>query len=580
MIELKYSELLRQNRELGTSLSSKPYSIQVLSNIVVHQFKDVFEYVLRVEGINASVNIGDYDNIVQDSSKYQNADAVIIFWELSNIVDGFQYKIESFSPERINAIREKVQSEIDIVLLNLKHTSKVIINKFTALHFASPIGMFNKYSLLAKQLNDFLESYDDQAIELIDLDEVIASRGIDDSINIRNYYTSKSLYTIDFLTAYSQRIKPIIVSINGKSKKALIFDCDNTLWRGILGEDGFEAIEMSHNTKQGSVYAEIQGIAVELSKKGVIIGLCSKNNQDDVSKVISSHPDNQLTAEYITISKVNWLDKAANLRSIAEELNIGMDSIVFVDDSPFEVNLIRDQLKEVLVLQVPKNIFSYPKMLRDSLGLFYNDSVTSEDSKRNEMYKAQSARESNKTKHKNIDDYLQSLGLRVKVYKNDKSIIPRMSQLTQKTNQFNLTTNRYTEQDILAFIEEQNSDVYAFEVSDRYGESGITGLCIVKAIAQPKDQVSIDTFLMSCRIIGRNLEYAFMDYIIRDLSEKPISSILATYNKTSKNEQVQMFYDSCQYSLIDSKTQIKTYVLEISKYQPKNLEYIKVRYEK
>jgi FkbH-like protein len=294
-----------------------------------------------------------------------------------------------------------------------------------------------------------------------------------------------------------------------------------------------------------------------------------------VDEVIKSHADMQLRDEHITINKSNWTDKATNLKEIAQELNIGLDSLVFVDDSSFEINLIREQLPEITVLQVPERLYEYPKMLRENSGLFYNLSLTAEDSKKIEMYKHLVKRESIKKEFTDIEDYLSSLELKITIFENDESIIPRMSQMSQKTNQFNLTTKRYTEGDIRNFIDDLDSNVYAFSVADKFGDSGVTGLCIVSDNSN-NESAEIGTLLMSCRIIGRNIEYAFMDYIIGKTKEKRISAIKAKYVKTQKNEQVKEFYDKCGFKLVDGDESKINYALSLMDYKPRKIKYIEV----
>jgi len=269
MMELKYTEVLKLNKELENNFTSSSYNITVLSNIIVHQSKEILEYLLRDEGINANVEFGDYDNIVQDSHKYKDSNTIIIFWELSNIVDGLQFKIELLNNDQLDEIFEKTKSEIDLVLKNLQKTSLVLINKFTSLHFCSFDIRKNNLEVLADQLNQYLENRIPANVRLVELEKVIANTGLDNSLDLRYYYSSKALYTVDFFRKYSEYVKPYMMSANGKSKKALIFDCDNTLWKGILGEDGYENIEMSSITKDGAVYAEIQALALALNKQGI-----------------------------------------------------------------------------------------------------------------------------------------------------------------------------------------------------------------------------------------------------------------------------------------------------------------------
>jgi FkbH-like protein len=191
------------------------------------------------------------------------------------------------------------------------------------------------------------------------------------------------------------------------------------------------------------------------------------------------------------------------------------------------------------------------------------------------MYKNQVKRESVKKEFSGIEDYLASLELKMTIFEDDESIIPRMSQMTQKTNQFNLTTKRYTEGDIQNFINDSNSDVYAFSVSDKFGDSGITGLSIVTANGST-EMAEIDTLLMSCRVIGRNIEHAFLNHVIKKIKEKKIIDLKAKYIKTQKNEQVKEFFDRCSFGLIDENNSVRNYTLDISKYKPKQLNYIEV----
>jgi len=575
MKHLKYSEILKLNTDLGYNPDLKSYTITVLSNITVNQIKEICEYSLRTEGVNTIVKIGDYDNIVQDSLKYNKSNLVIIFWELSNIVEGFHFKIELFNDDQLKTILEKTKSEIDLVFKNLEQTSLVLFNKFTSLHFASSNIKKTNFEKAADQLNQYLKEKKRTNVKLIDLEKVIAKVGVDSSIDLRFFYSSKSLYTIDFFKAYAEYVKPYIMSATGKAKKAIIFDCDNTLWKGILGEEGFKNIEMSPNTKDGTIFSEIQSMALALNKQGILIGLCSKNNPQDVDEVIKSHPDMQLRDEHITINKSNWSDKVTNLREIARELNIGLDSLVFVDDSSFEVNLIKRQLPEITVLQVPERLYSYPKMLQEHMGLFYNLSSTKEDKDKSEMYKKQIQRESAKNEFSDIEEYLASLKLKLTIFEDDKSIIPRMSQMSQKTNQFNLTTKRYTEKDISNFITKSDSKVYAFSISDKFGDSGVTGLCIIN-FDKKNQAADIDTFLMSCRIIGRNIEFAFMDYLVNSLKNFKVQTVTAKHIKTPKNEQVNDFFETCSFSLNCSTDTAKDYILNISAYKPKQLKYIMI----
>ena len=336
----KYSDILKKNNELIDNKKDF-YNISLLSNTIVHQSKEIIECALREAGINAIITLQNYNNIVQDSQKQSSSDSVIIFWELVNLVNGLQYKIDLLTENEIKEIEEKIKSEIKFVFDNLKNCPLLIVNRFSGLFFSNYLFSNNKLEKLSNNLNSFINGIDQLNLKLIDVDKIIANVGIEVSFNSRYFYSSKAIYTVDFFKEYVQFVKPIFMSINGLSKKALIFDCDNTLWKGILGEDGFNGIELSTNTNNGQIFQEIQSIAKSLSQKGIIIGLCSKNNMLEVNEVIEKHPDMILKDKFISIKEINWSNKVSNLLSISERLNIGLDSIIFVDDSEFEINLIK-----------------------------------------------------------------------------------------------------------------------------------------------------------------------------------------------------------------------------------------------
>lgn len=573
-MELKYSEILRQNRVLAGTLGDKPYQVSILANVTVSQLKEILEYSLRAEGVPAVVGIGDFDNIVQDSVKHRDSDLVVLFWEPYSIASDLQYRFELLADSAVTELFEKTCAEIGLVFKNLQGTSLVLMNTFTALPFSSTGVAPSKLEELTWKLNQHLREHAPKNVRLIDLDKVIARLGTDKSFDFRYWYSSRAPYALDFFKTYSQCVKPFVLSSRGKTKKALIFDCDNTLWKGVLGEEGVTGIQMSRATKEGNVFADVQSIALSLHKQGVLLGVCSKNNPGDVDEVLGSHPDMQLRDENLAVRRVNWTDKVSNLKEIARELNIGLDSIVFVDDSSFEVNLVRSQLPEITVLKVPEDLYAYPSFLRANCGLFYNLSATAEDARKTDMYKDQAQREASKMEFADMESYLASLGTRLTIHEDDEEIVPRMAQLSQKTNQFNLTTVRYTEADIAAFVRDELTHVFAFSVSDRFGDSGITGLCVVKELKE--HEAVIDTFLMSCRVLGRDVEYAFMSWLIERLDSQGVRRVRANYFATPKNSQVKEFFDRCSLSLTNETETAREYVLNLAKYKSRQVGHVEI----
>ena len=559
---MKYSEIIKLNNLLERQMNGGEYKISILSNIMVHQSKDICEYLLRSESLNAKVSIGEYDNIVQDSIKFQNANAIVLFWESCNFIDGLQFKINLFSNYELENLIEKIKLEIDIVLSALKNTPLVIINRFSSLIFDQFNLSESNLKWLSNNLNTYLETNIGKNFRLFHLDGVISRLSIKSATDLRYYYSSKTLYSVDFYKEYFKDIQHFFFAANGKAKKALIFDCDNTLWKGTIGEDGIDGIK---------IFQEIQYLALNLAKKGVIIGLCSKNNPEDVDNILENHPDMVLKNNDIVIKKVNWENKVLNLQSIAVSLNIGMDSIVFIDDSSFEIGLVKQKLPDVTVFQVPVKECEYGLKMNQIANLFLNLSETNEDKFKAQMYKDQVKRTKEKNKSVDIQDYLTSLGMVITVYSDNINQASRISQLTQKTNQFNLTTKRYTESDIKGFILSNDKIVLSIEVNDKYGPSGLTGLAILC-----KKTFKIDTLLLSCRVLGRDIEYKFIDIIV-DISKKNNFNLLeAEYIKTHKNFQVEDFYNKCGFNLINENNDSSMYALETNNFKYKNIKYIGV----
>jgi FkbH-like protein len=576
MSSMKIHEIIAENRRLQEELTGKKkYTIAVLSNLTCAPVKDILEYCIVREGIPASVVFGDYDTIVQDSERYRGCDLLIYFWELGNIADGLCYKANVMGPEEIDTLISGIKAEIDLVFSLVGDSSLVIFNRFSTRLLGHRTLRGDTFQTICRTLNDYVEENAPKNTVLVDTDTVIAETSIAKSADLRFYHSSRSLYTIDFYRNYCRHIRPVILSRQGRAKKALIFDCDNTLWKGIVGEDGPGGIEMSGETGDGRIFQEIQYLALELNRRGVLLGICSRNNPEDVKAVFETHPDIRLKWDDLTVTAINWNDKVTNLQEIAQKLNIGLDSLVFVDDSEFEVNDVRQRLPQVTVVQVPAKIHEYPGVLRQASDYFFTLSTSPEDTERAKEYRQQFKRDEDRQKFGTLDDYLRSLELKMEISIDPPGSSPRIAQLTQKTNQFNLTTRRYTEADIDRFIGDPRAKVYAFRVLDRFGDYGLTGVCIL-TIDPGKRSAAIDTFLMSCRTLGRNIEFRFMDFLVEQLSRSGIGSVYATFIRTEKNQQVGDFYEKAHFTLLATDGIEKQYCLKLNDYQPADIKYIEI----
>lgn len=577
MENLKYTEILKLNKAMVGKIDSNPYEIGILSNLTINSFKEILEYSCRHHGIEPNIEIGNFDNIVQDSSNFNRKDLVIIFYDILNIVDSVDVFIEDIDDVLLDELKNKMFTEIQIIFNNLIGATSVIFNSFSSAYFVPNYSVRTKIDKFVLELNRYLDEQKPGNVSIICIDKIYNQIGIKDAIDYRFYNSSKAPYTFSFFKKYLIGVESIIIRNTGKLKKAIILDCDNTLWKGVIGEDGIGGIDMSPTSIHGKFYHYVQQMIVYLSKRGVIVGLCSKNNEQDVMDVINSHKDMVLKKEHIVIYKINWQDKASNLIAIAAELNINIDSLVFIDDSSFEINLIKEQLPEVLTIQVPTNITDYPRQILNNIYKYFNLNVNSDDVKKTEMYKQQFHREKAKNSYDTIEDYLASLEIELKIIKNDPSYIPRISQLTQKTNQFNLTTKRYTESQIEEFMTGNNHFVYAMFVKDKFGDNGLTGACILKRDEADPENLIIDTFLMSCRVIGRNIEYAFLTSIVESVANNGYNKITADFFPTKKNMQVMCFYENAGLHLVQSINATKNYSINIANFEGKKVDYIKIK---
>lgn len=574
MRELKYTEILKANNQLKKQVeSNNPYQIKVLNNITCNQLGATLSYHLMQQGVNPVIGFGNYDNIVQDSFNQKDQQLVIVHYELLNVVGKTDCYVEDLSDEQIEEIASSLEGELDMVLQNLSTIPCVLFDSFNTNAISiSPLRK-NRYAELARRLNQFVEENKSSNTYLIDTNAIFNKIGRGNALDSKLYNLSKTLYTISYWKEYVYLVSPALLKVTGKAKKAVIFDCDNTLWKGILGEDGYDGIDMSEHSKIGGLYHQVQNMAVWLSKHGVLIGLCSKNNPEDVADVIEHHPDMALKNENIVISQINWDDKVSNLRSIAETLNIGLDSLVFVDDSDFEINLIKEQLPQVLCMQVPEAIYDYPAKLGEIINTYFYFSDSKADLDKTKQYKQQAERAKQKSKFADITEYLRSLEMEVTFGVDKAEEAERVAQLTQKTNQLNVCTTRYTQAQIEAIKDSPSQSYISLSVKDKFGDSGLTGVAIV-SYADGKGR--IDDFLMSCRVMGRNIEFTFVDYMMSFLIGHGCKMVEAQYLPTQKNKPVSDFFEKCGFPVISENEGGKKYVLAIDDYKKQNIDYIKV----
>lgn len=330
-------------------------------------------------------------------------------------------------------------------------------------------------------------------------------------------------------------------SLSLKRKKCLVLDLDNTLWGGVLGEDGIEGIKIGGDYP-GKAFLYWQEALLELSKSGVILTVCSKNNEQDVLDAWEKNPFMVLKKEHFAAYRINWTDKATNIKELAAELNIGLDSFVFVDDNPTERELIRQMLPMVEVPEFPAQPYELMPFFKQLVEAYFKVySVTDEDKKKTEQYKQNAARAQAQASFADFDSFLESLDIQITIEAANEFNIPRIAQMTQKTNQFNLTTQRYTDADVRGFVE-NGWKIWCMSVADKFGDNGVTGAIMVTP------EGVIDTFLLSCRILGKGIETAFVKKVLAMLAKDGLETLKATYLPTAKNGQVKDFWEKAGFA--------------------------------
>ncbi len=345
--------------------------------------------------------------------------------------------------------------------------------------------------------------------------------------------------TSDAVEALSSHWLRFLSATSGALRKVLVCDLDNTLWKGIVGEDGFDGIELAA-TGAGGAHRDLQRAILDLYYRGIILAVCSKNNHAEAWEVIERHPDMLLRPEHFAAVRINWLDKNVNLTSIAAELNVGIESLVFLDDNPHEQHLVRQTLPQIRVLDVGSDAYEYAAAVRSEPG-FERLFLSQEDQSRGRMYAERRLRDEAQQSSEGLESYLHSLNTVVTGVQWGHEVIDRVAQLTQKTNQCNLTTKRYTSSQIAELHASSHSQVLAYRVSDRFGDSGIVGVSILRFDG---DDCEIDSLLLSCRVIGRGIETAMLFDIVQQASFQACRRLIGYYRPTPKNMSCADFYET------------------------------------
>ena len=542
-----------------------PLEFVILRNIVVDPIVPYLRHGAKHLGFNAKVTMGEFDNISQEALGAvpglltSSTDVVLVAMRLEGVSWQLSRAFPGLSATAVADETQRVAQTVAVTLQGIRRqTSAVILWVGFELPVQGAMGFIDSQlpngqraaiqllnQRIADQLNQTGGAY------YLEINALIARLGTQQFFDQRYWHIGRAPYSRRALEVIAAETMKPVAALKGKAKKCLVLDCDNTLWGGIIGEDGMAGIKLGSHSP-GSTFRELQQEALNLYHRGILLAICSKNNEQDVWEVFQDHPDMVIRREHIAAAEINWEDKATNLRRIAARLNIGLDSLVFIDDSEFEINLVRQNAPEVTAIHLAKDKMVEAREMLQSLGLFDNLTVSEEDRRRGEMYRADQQRKQHEELAPDLDSYLRSLEMVLRIQPANEVSVPRIAQLTQKTNQFNLTTRRYSEAEIASMATAPDCTALSASLADKFGDYGLIGVLIVRVAGE---QASIDSMLLSCRALGRGVEEALLEQALDWARARGAHQIVGQYLPTAKNTQVQDFYPRMGFTKLEATTQ-------------------------
>lgn len=524
---------------------------------------------------------GEYSQVEQQlliptSDLYQfDADFIVIFQSTHKLGE----RHSMLKPEQQAALANERLSFVTSICENPDLAGKKII------YFNYPeIGdtVFGSYAnkvdssftFQVRKLNYELMKLSQQAQNLFicDIAELQNKFGRDKMFAPNTYANTEMVLRMDVLPYVASRVMDIVCAIKGQFKKCLILDLDNTVWGGVIGDDGMEGIQLGHGLGIGKMYTEFQMWVKKLKQRGIIICVASKNNEETAKEPFEKHPDMVLKLDDIAVFQANWETKVDNIRTIQSILNIGFDSMVFLDDNPFERNMVRENIPGITVPELPEYPEDYLEYLY-SLNLFETASYSNLDKDRTKQYQVEAQRVSLSKTFVNEADFLKSLNMVSVVSGFTKFNTPRVAQLSQRSNQFNLRTVRYTDADIEALANDPNVIDLSFTLEDKFGDNGLITVVIMKPL--DKDTLFVDTWFMSCRVLKRGMENFTLNTMVEKAKAAGYKKIIGEYLPTPKNKMVENHYTGLGFTRIEC-AETAQWVLDVNNYKEKE-SYISIK---
>jgi len=533
------------------SAKGKPLRIAVLRSYTAEPMEPILRLRLMLDGFQPSVWFGGYNQYVQEILDERGPlhqlrpNLVLLLTRIEELMPDFLEEFAARPPSEWEArISSKVRELGSLVerILGAFPAQVVVQNMtlprdaFYGIHDAQrPDGQ----GYLVQQFNRELarQCAARKGAFVWNFDRFVQAKGYDNLYDAKSWYVARNPIRQSAYPALVDDLSRYVRSALGRIKKCVVVDLDNTLWGGVVGEEGLEGIALGRDYP-GSCYRDFQKELLKLHHRGILLAINSKNNESDAFEVLDKHPDMVLRRKHFAAHQINWRDKVSNLQAIASELNIGIDSMVFVDDNPRECELVRRHHPECEVLCLPGKPYLLARALDGVAGLECI-SLTEEDTQRGEMYHAQAVRKQAAAGFASLEDFWKDLGLEVRIETAQPFSIPRIAQLTQRTNQMNLTTRRYTEAEVEALARNPAWRVVSVAAKDRFGDHGIVGAMFMRTQG---DSCHIDTFLMSCRVLGLNIEQHMIAFAAATAKRANASKLLGEFIPTAKNKVAADMY--------------------------------------
>jgi FkbH-like protein len=552
LVEHNLSYFIAKAHSINDDILQKKIRVAILNSFTINGLEEALRVKCAEREISCVTYLSAYGQYSQDilnptSQLYEfSPNITFLLVDTRTILSSLFYTPYGFSTSDRREYIDKCIGE----LVNLaksftnRSDSKLVITNFCTPTY-TPYGICEtktEYGLreMVRDLNVKLSNAlrNESSVFIFDFDSFVNKYGEINVLDYRQFLFGDIKVSLNYIPYLAEELMGYIKADLGINRKCIVLDLDNTLWGGIVGEDGFEGIKLSPDPL-GRAFTEFQYVLLALYQRGIILTINSRNNEDEALRVIREHPCMILREDNFASIRINWNDKLSNMRGIAEELHIGLDSFVYFDDDPINRELISKALPEVMTVDLPKDPSLYAPTLMN-LNDFNTLSITDEDKKRGEMYKLRQKINELEKSASNLEDFLLQLGIKINIKGVDEFTIPRIAQLVLKTNQFNLTTNRYKEEDIQKFAQDKKMLVGCAQTEDKFGDNGITGVFIVKKNTNYSEW-TIDTFLLSCRVMGRGIEDAIMEYILNEARKEGITKVRGQYIPTKKNKPCEQF---------------------------------------